>query len=48
LYGDINEFKLTYEFIPDVPGPLPILGSGVAFAYSRRLRRRIQKASFTS
>ena len=24
-----------------VPGPLPILGVGAAFAYSRRLRRRI-------
>jgi hypothetical protein len=48
LYGDINEFKLFYDFIPSVPGPLPILGSGVAFAYTRRLRRRIQKASFTS
>ena len=27
-----------------VPGPLPILGAGVAFGYSRRLRRRISNA----
>jgi len=26
----------------DVPGPLPWLGAGVAFGYSRRLRRRIK------
>lgn len=26
---------------PAVPGPLPLLGAGVAFSYSRRLRRRI-------
>jgi hypothetical protein len=24
-----------------VPGPLPIIGAGVAFGFSRRLRRRI-------
>ena len=30
--------------IASVPGPLPILGLGVAFAYSRRLRRRINLA----
>ena len=28
-----------------VPGPLPILGVGAAFAYSRRLRRRISRAN---
>jgi len=27
-----------------VPGPLPILGGGLAFGFSRRLRRRIQRA----
>jgi len=26
----------------DVPGPLPWLGAGIAFGYSRRLRRRIK------
>lgn len=24
-----------------IPGPLPILGAGIAFAYSRRMRRRV-------
>ena len=28
-----------------VPGPLPILGAGVAFGFSRRLRRRIRQAA---
>jgi len=27
-----------------VPGPLPIVGGGIAFAYSRRLRSRISKS----
>lgn len=26
-----------------VPGPLPVLGAGAAFGFSRRLRRRIQR-----
>ena len=30
--------------VQSVPGPLPILGVGAAFAYSRRLRRRINLA----
>lgn len=40
--GDIvraNETKATYA---SVPGPLPILGAGVAFSQSRRLRKRIK------
>jgi len=50
LSGDINDFELTYEYEPFaqvVPAPLPILGAGMAFAYTRRLRRRIQKARIT-
>ena len=27
-----------------VPGPLPLMGAATAFAYSRRIRRRIKKA----
>lgn len=27
-----------------VPGPLPVLGMGAAFGYSRRLRRRLKRA----
>ncbi|MEB3334245.1 MAG: hypothetical protein VKP70_04600 [Cyanobacteriota bacterium] len=34
----------TYlQYTYDVPAPLPILGGGAAFAWSRRLRRRIAK-----
>ncbi len=29
----------------DVPGPLPVLGAATAFAFSRRLRRRIDSAT---
>jgi hypothetical protein len=32
------EFAATYE----VPGPLPILGAGAAFAWSRKLRNRLK------
>jgi hypothetical protein len=35
---------ITFDFVPDatgVPGPLPILGASTAFAFSRRLRRRV-------
>jgi hypothetical protein len=32
------------EPIPCVPGPLPVLGIGCFFAYSRRLRTRIKKS----
>lgn len=34
----INSWSLT---VTPVPGPLPLLGVGAAFGYSRRLRRRI-------
>jgi hypothetical protein len=30
--------------VPGVPGPLPILGVGAAFGYSRKLRKRIKNA----
>lgn len=30
-----------------VPGPVPLLGAGAAFAWSRRLRRRVASASLT-
>lgn len=29
-----------------VPGPLPVLGAGAAFGFSRRLRRRINASGF--
>ena len=39
--GAIQSIGTTFNPDP-VPGPLPILGGGVAFGFSRRLRRRIQ------
>lgn len=30
---------------PGVPGPLPLLGAGAAFGFSRRLRRRVRQAA---
>lgn len=32
----------NFNFTPEVPGPLPILGAGAAFGWSRRLRSRIR------
>jgi hypothetical protein len=37
--------KVTNEYTQaSVPGPLPIMGAGVAFGYSRKLRRRVAAA----
>jgi hypothetical protein len=36
----ISNFAFTAEY--EVPGPLPILGAGAAFAWSRRLRSRLK------
>lgn len=33
----------VYPIINTVPGPLPILGVGASFAFTRRLRRRIRQ-----
>lgn len=37
----------NFEFVAiyDIPGPLPIVGAGAAFAWSRRLRRRLNTAN---
>lgn len=42
--GAIDSFQNSYQQkeVNKVPGPLPILGAGVAFGFSRKLRRRIQ------
>lgn len=34
--------SLLFTPVASVPGPLPLLGAGAAFGWSRRLRRRIQ------
>lgn len=43
----VNSLGLTLtQKGPDaVPGPLPILGAGAAFGFSRKLRRRVQQAA---
>jgi hypothetical protein len=49
--GTINSFKVELTSgapVPPpslVPGPLPILGAGAAFGFSRRLRRRINTSA---
>jgi hypothetical protein len=49
--GSINSFQNSYtqkELTPppdtEVPGPLPLLGAGAAFGFSRRLRHRVLAA----
>ena len=45
--GDVlDNFKDTYtqKNHADVPGPLPLLGAGAAFGFSRRLRSRVLAA----
>ena len=45
--GQFTQFTSTFASAPNptppsgVPGPVPVLGAGAAFAFSRRLRRRI-------
>ena len=48
--GSVNSFQNSYtqieSFAPpdEVPGPLPLLGVGAAFGFSRRLRTRVLAA----
>jgi hypothetical protein len=42
--GAIDSFENSFQQGTEVPGPLPVLGAGVAFGFSRRLRRRIDGA----
>ena len=42
-----SQLYLTYEYddgLNPVPGPLPILGAGTAFGFSRKLRKRIRSS----
>lgn len=46
--GVLDSFTNTFTQRPmgtGVPGPVPLLGAGAAFGFSRRLRRRVGKAS---
>lgn len=40
--GAIDTMENSYQQGTKVPGPVPILGAGMAFGFSRKLRRRIQ------
>jgi hypothetical protein len=40
----LNQINNTYRQTSSVPGPLPLLGAGTAFGFSRKLRRRIRGA----
>jgi len=40
----LNSFGDTYTQ-DAVPGPLPLLGAGIAFGFSRKLRRRISTSA---
>jgi len=37
--------KNSFQQTTRVPGPLPLLGAGAAFGFSRRIRSRIKGAS---
>jgi len=41
--GEVTNFtdSLTQDRLDRTPGPLPILGAGAAFGFSRKLRRRV-------
>lgn len=42
-----SQLYLTYEYndANPVPGPLPVLGAGAAFGFSRKLRKRIRSSA---
>jgi hypothetical protein len=42
-----NDTINLYVNAPPTPGPLPLLGAGAAFAWSRKLRKRIGSAAIT-
>ncbi len=47
--GSVNSFQNSFTQFetvppPTVPGPLPLLGAGAAFGFSRRLRTRVLAA----
>ena len=43
-WSSISGNPAPYFYLQGVPGPLPVLGAGSAFAWSRRLRRRVSQA----
>jgi hypothetical protein len=47
IFGAANNF-VQVPAPSEVPGPLPLLGAGVAFSYSRKLRAAIRRSSSTA
>lgn len=43
-FGSTGFLAVNTAFTQQVPGPLPILGAGAFFGYSRRLRRRVKQS----
>ena len=43
--GVIQDFQFVAEYEEPVPGPLPLVGAAAAFAWSRRLRKRLNSAN---
>jgi hypothetical protein len=41
----INQLDFSDQSTSSVPAPLPVLGAGAAFAFSRKLRSRIRRAN---
>lgn len=41
--GNLTSFNNVFRQSIEVPGPLPILGAGMAFGFSRKLRSRIKQ-----
>jgi len=45
LTGTTDSVNQQFNGTSEVPGPLPLLGAGAAFGFSRRLRSRIKKVA---
>lgn len=43
--GELSEFSNTFRQSSEVPGPLPVVGAGMAFGFSRKLRSRIKASA---
>jgi MYXO-CTERM domain-containing protein len=40
----LDAIQNNYTQTTETPGPLPLLGAGAAFGFSRRIRSRIKRA----
>ena len=44
IYSSPMTYAQATLYTPPAPGPLPVLGAGAAFGFSRKLRKRIQES----